>query len=301
MLVKFNDLARFGSTLVAVLFLLASCAEPQEEKPKDAPPQPDLSKQQLFKVKERLFSVPSPLQTAIDIKQTGATYNNELANDPGKMSTYETTFDKALNMGVYGADLGYSLLYQQNQDGMKYLNTCRKIGEELGIAQVFDGLLKEIGGSIENQDTEALLVIIGEAFLESDSYLQKTKDQELGIIILAGGWIEALHFATSIAVESDNEVIRRRVGEQKSSLSNLVLLLRELEGNADAVAGLIKDLEELTALYNEVEIRYEFHPPTTDESKKLTVINSFSETVMTDSQLKAIHEKVLAIRKSIVG
>ncbi|HWY37234.1 MAG TPA: hypothetical protein VNY73_01650, partial [Bacteroidia bacterium] len=68
-----------------------------------------------------LFSIPSPLQTAMLIQKTGAAYDKTLLNSKENMNQYATDFAKALNLGIYGADLGYVNMYNKTQDAISYL------------------------------------------------------------------------------------------------------------------------------------------------------------------------------------
>ena len=42
------------------------------------------------------------------IKEGGAVYDKQELNDHNNVSNYTTNFKKALNLGVYGTDLGYA-------------------------------------------------------------------------------------------------------------------------------------------------------------------------------------------------
>ncbi|MFN7690355.1 MAG: hypothetical protein ACK5QU_04665, partial [Bacteroidota bacterium] len=66
----------------------------------------DGSKDNLVSVNGELFSIPSPLQTSILLKTSGANYSKDLLNVTSKLPSYSTEYKKALNLGVYGADLG---------------------------------------------------------------------------------------------------------------------------------------------------------------------------------------------------
>lgn len=254
----------------------------------------------VLKIGNKMFSVPSPIQTAFDLKQAGASFNPELLNNPDKADDYSTKFSQAINMGVYGADLGYALVNRQTQEGLKFLGSCKKISNEMGMASVFtNDLLDRFGNNIEN--TDSLLSLVGEAYLLSDSYLKDNNNEALGILILTGGWVESMYFATSIALTAESDEIRNRVGQQRSSLENLLALLNRLQERTPEVENLMGQLKELQSLYKDVELRYTYEAPQTDPEKKLTIINSRSEARMSKEKLNAIADKVAAIRNKLVG
>ena len=86
-----------------------------EEKSVDKMGPIDPEKTAIFKVGDEIISIPSPVQTAFLLKKSGASYRNDILNSPNNISKYSTRFQKSINLGVYGADLGYCLIYNQSQ------------------------------------------------------------------------------------------------------------------------------------------------------------------------------------------
>ncbi|MFM7856401.1 MAG: hypothetical protein ACKO96_31895, partial [Flammeovirgaceae bacterium] len=68
-----------------------------------------------------LQQIPSPLEISVLLKESGTKYNVGLLNVAENKSKYNSNFKKALNLGVYGTDLGYTNIYEKNEDGVKYL------------------------------------------------------------------------------------------------------------------------------------------------------------------------------------
>lgn len=60
-------------------------------------------------------------------------------------------------------------------------------------------------------------------------------------------------------------------------------------------------LIDLAYDFDAIEQKYTFVAPTTDVTNKVTTINSKSEVVITEAQLKVITEKINHIRSLIVG
>ena len=60
-------------------------------------------------------------------------------------------------------------------------------------------------------------------------------------------------------------------------------------------------LIDLAYDFDAIEEKYTFVPPTTDVASKVTTINSKSEVIITEAQLKTITEKINHIRTLIVG
>ena len=78
-------------------------------------------------VKEIFYSLPSPLETAMILKQAGAKYNEELMNPTENTSNYVTNKSMALNLGIYTTDLSYASLFDQTQATINYMNAAKKM------------------------------------------------------------------------------------------------------------------------------------------------------------------------------
>lgn len=259
----------------------------------------DSAKTTLLTVNGEIFSIPSPIQTAILIKQVGASYDKSVLNDPKNYSNYSTKFQKALNLGVYGADLGYVTMYEQTQDAIGYLASVRKLADELGVSGAFDlSLVDRFEKNMGNKDS--LLALVSDAYRASDNYLKNNERDDLGALVLAGGWVESIYFATHVAKATKNEEVIRRIGEQKKTIENLIKMLSPYYNNAEFTP-FIDSLIDLAGVFDTVKFIYIYEKPTTDVDNKITTINSRTEVSITEDQLKNISEKISKIRKTIVG
>ena len=68
----------------------------------------------------------------------GAEFNSSLANSPGSASKYSSSFDKSVNMGIYGADLNYLTSYEQIEGARSTVEAISKLATSLGIEKAFD-------------------------------------------------------------------------------------------------------------------------------------------------------------------
>ena len=83
------------------------------------------------------FVMPSPLQIAAIFKRAGLKYSRETTNTVDNASNYTDRVTKALNFGVYAADLSYCVLNKQPQDALKYMKTIKKLSDDLGMTSMF--------------------------------------------------------------------------------------------------------------------------------------------------------------------
>jgi hypothetical protein len=253
----------------------------------------------LLTIKGETFSIPSPIQTAFLIKGSGANYNKGILNAANKASQYSTNFAKAINLGIYGADLGYVTIYDQSQDAIGFLNAAKKLSDGLGVSAAFDAkTIERFTKNMGNKDS--MLSLVGVAYRASDAYLKTNDRSDVSALVLAGGWIETLYFTTDIYKVKPNDEIKRRIAEQKLSLKSLIGLLSEYYTQPEYTK-FIDGLHDLSTVYDGIEFKYTYAKPTTDAKKKLTTINSTTDVTISAEQIDAISQKIRAIRNQIIG
>jgi hypothetical protein len=284
--------------LSATALLTAGCGG-GETKDSDELPPVDSTQTTILNVNGEIFSIPSPIQTAFLIKGSGASYSKDILNPSNKSSEYSTNFSKALNLGIYGADLGYVTIYDQNQDAIGYLNAAKKLADELGVSGAFDAnTIERFAKNLGNKDS--MLVLVGVAYRSSDAYLKNNDRSDVSGLVLAGGWLESLYFATNVYKTKPNEDVKRRIAEQKTSLQSLIKLLTQFYSQPEYTE-FIDNLNDLSTVFDGVEFKYTYEKPTTDADKKVTTINSKSTVNITPEQIESITQKVKSIRSQIVG
>lgn len=280
------------------LFLYACADEPKRSEKKEEKKE-EKKDANLFEVDGKVFSVPSPIQTAFLLKNSGVAYSSELLNETSKVANYSTSDKKALNLGIYGADMGYATIYDQTQDAISYMAVTKKLSAELGMTNIFnESMLKRFEANLGDQDS--LLALVSDAFKSADGYLKTNKQNDISVLLLAGGWIETLHFATNLAKSNNSEAIKTRIGEQKITIKNLINILLPYQEKS-AVATILNNLNELSDIYGDIEYKYTYKTPSTDSETKTTTITSTSEIVMSEEQLNNISMKVDEIRASIIN
>lgn len=247
----------------------------------------------------KLFSVPSPVQTALLIKELNIPFNEALLNPNENISNYSKMNSKALNLGIYGADLGYVTLYDQNAKAISYLSTVESIAKDLGISGAFDKtFLERFEANSDNEDS--MLVILSDAFRKGDNFLKENERKNTSALILTGGWLESMHFATKLYQESNEDKILMRIGEQKQSLETIIELLEKYneDGESDEI---IADFKMLNESFQKISVSYEYIEPVTDKENKLTTIKNKMVIDLGDDLTNEIIEKVSTIREKVIS
>lgn len=287
----------------ACLLILGSCAEEPKntskfEQKEEKSEGEEQKNSNLLEIEGKVFSVPSPIQTAFLLKETGASYQSDLLNKTESVSNYETSASKALNLGIYGADLGYATIFDNTEDAIAYVAVTKRLSNDIGITNLFDeSMMKRFEQNLGNQDS--LLAMVSDAFKVADSYLKNSEQNDLGTLILAGGWIETLHFATMVAETTESVELKNRIGEQKITISNLINLLNQHVSGGQG-SELVDQLSDLKLIYDDIGFTYKYVEPVTIEENKTTLIKSESNVDMSQEQLTQISQKVSEIRNSII-
>lgn len=246
----------------------------QEEQVKDP-----ISVETDVKLDIVMSDIPSPMELTTDITKSGASINKSILNATSKSGAYTTNSKKALNLGIYFADLGYVAGYNQIQDATSYLTTVKQLSENMGISNAFDqSFYERFSKNMGNNDS--MVVVMDDGYKNAKKYLQSNDRVAMACQVLAGGWVEGLYIATQVLgntpKDATNAIIFQRVGEQKYSLKNLFDLFYQLQSNQD-VASLTSTLQDIQNAYTNI-----------------------SPASVSSGQVTMLAEKVAALRKQII-
>ncbi|SRR5690606_20273593 len=303
-----NNVNRMNKVYIGLILLLSfacNSKKPSEqafqESMKDVTSHaPAISQEVLSDI---IQQIPSPLEISVLLKESGTNYDKGMLNGADKVSDYNSNFSKALNLGIYGTDLGYANIYEQNQDALFYLNAIRRLAEGLSIGQFFDfTTISRLATNSKNLDS--LLLITTRNFNNINSYLQQQERANLSILILAGGWLEALHISNQVLQKNpDNIELREKVGEQKIILENIMLLLSYYEQSDPNISELKEKMTPLQEVFNKVKIAYTYEESTFEEVNGVLMIkdNSSSSIQINDENIADINSITKSIRSSIIN
>lgn len=286
------------------LLILASCNSEQKKAEDDVYQSMEIEldslSTKLVKFNNTLFSLPSPYQLALMVKENGLDYNNEILNKPANLTNYTTSYKKALNLGIYGTDLAYLNIYDQIPDAISYFSVIKVLADDLGVSEAFDPkTVKSLENNMGNKDS--LLFIISNTYRSADAYLKANNRNDVGVLVLAGGWIEGLHILIEIAKEQNNQEILNRIGENKQPLENLIKILSPYYNQNKNYEMLIEDLMNLAGVFDGIIAEYTYVESEIYPEKKLTVINSEAKTVINEEQFIEISNLVNEIRNKIIN
>jgi len=200
-----------------------------------------------------LYSLPSPVETAMILESAGVEFNPSLLNPVSNVNDYTSNKKKALNLGIYSADLSYASLFDQQQITINYMAASKKLADQLGILDaISDTTLQKIEDNIS--DKNEIMNIISETFMNSSSYLEENNRGELSSMIILGGWIEGLYLSVKLIgddVKSNKDLLDIILGQQ-FSLEDMIGLLEYYQDYKE-VGLLVAELKELKIMFEKLE------------------------------------------------
>ncbi|WP_300663448.1 hypothetical protein [Fluviicola sp.] len=292
-----NKLLTTFTLSTGIVLIISSCGTEEEKKPEISKEVTDPNSSLNAKFDDKIFSIPSPMQMALLLEESKSTYNEFLLNDLEKVDDYTSEYKKALNLGIYGTDLGYVSIYKQNSTALKYLSTIEKLTSKLGLEGAFD---KDFMTRFEKNSTnkDSMMVIVSDAFKKSDNFLKSNNRKSVSALILVGGWIESMYLACNINKQHANEKILDRIAEQSQTLNTIVALLSDYnkKGEWD---DLIKDMKDLKFYFDQITINYEYVAPVTNAKTKTTTLRHKTVVTIDTNVLNFINQKIEAIRTKV--
>lgn len=239
--------------IVTALFFLASCKGGNKPADQDQLLADSLNKELLASdIKEVLYPLPAPFEMTKMLNDIGATYATKTLNPASKVEKYITEQSKAVNLGIYGADLAYAATYQQQQDIQTYLNAIKTLADQLGISYDYTRLLSdEYKAKFENKDS--LTDIVTNTIYDTYQFLDQKSNPDLAVNMVAGMWVELMYIATNISEDSYNfSGLVNIISNQKASYEKVMSLLAARNTNPD-IKSLETKLQALKPVFDKVD------------------------------------------------
>jgi len=231
-------ISTFLKALVA-LFILASCKGGNKSTERDLLMADSLNKELfILDISESVYPLPTPFEMTAMLNDIGATYNSKIVNPSSNVNKYFTEQGKAVNLGIYGADLSYASTFQQQQDIQTYLSVIKTLADQLGINADYSVLLSdEYKEKYNNKDS--LTNIITKTIFDTYQYLDKRSNPDLSVFMVTGVWVELMYIATHVSEDSYNFTgIVDIIVNQRDSFKKVLNLLNSRNANIE-----IKNLE----------------------------------------------------------
>lgn len=241
-------------------------------------------------------AAPSPMETASLIKRSGASFHGDALNVAARASEYTTSDAQAINLGIYGADLSYATIFEENATSLEYLAAIKSLSAELGVDDVLSG---EIMDEVEanRNDRDMLIDIVSDTFYELNERLKFNGQEDLAGLVVASGWVEGMYLATRHLDEAPAE-LKTRIAEQKLVLDDVMRLCKSYE-QTEPLAALLTSMEAIEAAYAGVATT-EGEGSTSREESGSFVIGGGPTFSADDATIQAIASAVEAVRSGCI-
>lgn len=246
-------------------------------------------------------NISSPVEMAALLKSTGVPFSQKLLASTDRADDLNTNFKQALNLGVYGCDLGYLNMYEKTGSVMVNMTTIKSLANELSIGQFFDfNTIKRLATNNENLDS--LMYISVSSFNNMDEYLRKSNRSNISSLIVTGMWVEGMYLATQVVKESPQENVVERIADQKLVLNDLILVLKNYKSDP-SFASIVEDIETIKKEYEGVRITYEMGEPEAKEVDGMLIIvqNDKQHIDISDETLSNIIATIETVRNKIIN
>lgn len=149
-------------------------------------------------IEKNVYPLPTSAEVLKMLHDLEVGYIMGIANPVENSRRYFSSTARALNLGVFGADLSYATLYNMHQEVINYLNAIRVLANELNMSKIYDETLYErIRENFDNRDQ--LVEILTNAFNETYEYLSDNDQQALALLVVGGAWVEGMYLTTHVS------------------------------------------------------------------------------------------------------
>ena len=246
-------------------------------------------------------NISSPVEIADILQRMDVPFTTSYLASGIDATRLSTSFDRALKLGILGADLGYLNMYEKTGTSVDLLSSIKKLADGINVGQYFDfEAIKRL--SLNRSNLDSLLFISTSSYNEIDRFLRENGRGQLSALMITGVWIEGQYLATQVLKQYPDSILRNRVGEQKVILNDLIMLLAPYCNSGDEYKDLCRLMSDMRQLYRDVTITYTIGEPVMMEKDgALVVVQTDESNVdMTDDQLNGIIAVSEKIRNELI-
>tara|TARA_B100001778_G_scaffold332306_1_gene338364 strand:+ start:660 stop:1580 length:921 start_codon:yes stop_codon:yes gene_type:complete len=249
------------------------------------------------------YQVPTPNELFAVLKYANIKYDNSVVNDIANVNSYSTKSAKALNFGVYAADLAYASSLGSSNAASDYFETIKKLSADLGVENALDeAIMSRIQSNMEAANGDSLFYLSNETYYKAYSYLeQNDRSDVLGMIVM-GGWVEGLNIMLNVAEFEEGSELSSRIADQKLTMSNLLVFASRLQN--DDINDIVSEMSSIEDLLNSLEyVSSEDELSTTVESdhgEDVVVLGGGDVLTINAEQHAELKSLVSELRSSII-
>ena len=293
---------------ITIALILASCSSNTEEAVVNEAASESIQEESNNETaSDNLFyQVPTPNELFAVLKNSNVAYNRENLSDVSNASNYLTKASKALNFGVYTADLAYVTSLGQMDDASKFFETVRSLSKDLEIENAVDEvIMKRLQSNLENSNADSLFYLSNETYYNAYSYLEENDRRDVLGMIVVGGWIEGLNIILNLEPYSEGSEVCQRIADQKLTLENLLIFTSTIEN--DQLAEIVGELSGIEEIFNYVsddvddtEISESTEFTSSESADGVMIFGGGESNSINEKQFNELKSIVLDLRTSII-
>jgi hypothetical protein len=241
----------FAGFILPILIISSTCLSSCKER-SAAKQQKKVEKEQVKVLETQIETNVYPLPTSASVikmlTELQVGYIIGISNPVENSKKYFSSSTRAINLGVFGADLSYATLYNIQQEVINYLDAIRSLSNELNMSKIYnEDLYTKIKQNYDNRDE--LVKILTNAFNDTYAYLSENEQQPLALLVVGGAWVEGMYLTTHVS-EAAYQVagISKVLLEQKKSFELFLEITRPYI-NDPSVGDFIKLLDPVKKEY----------------------------------------------------
>jgi hypothetical protein len=199
-------------------------------------------------IEKNVYPLPTSAEVIKMLTELEVGYIIGITNPVANSKKYFSSTTRAINLGVFGADLSYTTLYNIQQEVINYLNAIRSLSNELNMSKIYnEELYEKIKANFDNRDE--LVKILTSSFNDTYTYLSDNDQQPLALLVVGGAWVEGMYLTTHVS-EAAYQVsgISKVLLEQKKSFE-MFLEITQPYLSDPSVGDFVKLLEPVKKVY----------------------------------------------------
>ena len=178
-------ISRYTVILFALAISVVACKPVDNKKSAKQTVKPLLKKTIEKQVKDVVYPLPTTFELTSMLNRIGADYILGLSNSTENADKYFTEKARALNLGVYGADLSYASTYNRKQETMLFLKASKTIIDNLEITSTYnETLVEDVEKNLDNKDQ--LVKLVTNSFYDTYEFLNKNGKANLSLLVVSG-------------------------------------------------------------------------------------------------------------------
>jgi hypothetical protein len=217
-------------------------------------------------------------------------------NAANEYNRYTTSDKQAINLGIYGADLSYATIFEENSTSLDYLASIKSLSQALGVSDV---LSEEVMNEVEENrnDRDVLMDIVSETFYDLNERLKFNGQEDLAGLVVASGWVEGMYLATRHLDAAPDE-LKQRIAEQKLVLNDVMGLCNSYE-QTPALTNLLTSMQSIENAFGGVASTSNESTTNREESGSFT-IGGGTTFAADDATILAIATAVESVRTACI-